>query len=347
MKEVKANDYSIFIGKESLQAYDFNSYNQLAILVDENTKRDCLPIFLKATNIDAILIEVPSGEEHKNLEKCQLIWNTLSSHNFDRNSLLINLGGGVVGDMGGFAASTYKRGVDFIQIPTSLLAMVDASIGGKLGVDFAYLKNQIGVFNNPKAVLINPVFLNSLPKNQLLSGFAEVVKHALIADKCYWKEIKTTPLEKMNWESIILQSIVIKNNIVTQDPLDKDERKKLNFGHTFGHAIESFNGDDFTFGHAIESFYLKLGNPILHGEAISLGMILESNLSKINKEEKNEITSFISNTFSIPKKPPLRALLEWMKSDKKNRKEKINFTLLNGIGSSIINQEFTLNELFD
>ena len=333
MKEVKANDYSIFIGKESLQAYDFNSYNQLAILVDENTKKDCLPIFLKATNIDAIIVEISSGEEHKNLEKCQLIWNALSSHNFDRNSLLINLGGGVISDMGGFAASTYKRGIDFIQIPTSLLAMVDASVGGKLGVDFAYLKNQIGVFNNPKAVLINTVFLKSLPKNQLLSGFAEVVKHALIADKCYWKEIKTTPLEKMNWESIILQSIVIKNNIVTQDPLDKGERKKLNFGHTFGHAIESF--------------YLKLGNPILHGEAISLGMILESNLSKINKEEKNEITSFISNTFSIPKKPPLRALLEWMKSDKKNRKEKINFTLLNGVGSSIINQEFTLDELFD
>ena len=333
MKEVKANDYSIFIGKESLQAYDFNSYNQLAILVDENTKKDCLPIFLKATNIDAIIVEISSGEEHKNLEKCQLIWNALSSHNFDRNSLLINLGGGVIGDMGGFAASTYKRGIDFIQIPTSLLAMVDASVGGKLGVDFAYLKNQIGVFNNPKAVLINTVFLNSLPKNQLLSGFAEVVKHALIADKCYWKEIKTTPLEKMNWESIILQSLVIKNNIVTQDPLDKGERKKLNFGHTFGHAIESF--------------YLKLGNPILHGEAISLGMILESNLSKINKEEKNEIASFISNTFSIPKKPPLRALLEWMKSDKKNRKEKINFTLLNGVGSSIINQEFTVDELFD
>ena len=333
MKEVKANDYSIFIGKESLQAYDFNSYNQLAILVDENTKKDCLPVFLKATNIDAIIVEISSGEEHKNLEKCQLIWNALSSHNFDRNSLLINLGGGVIGDMGGFAASTYKRGIDFIQIPTSLLAMVDASVGGKLGVDFAYLKNQIGVFNNPKAVLINTVFLNSLPKNQLLSGFAEVVKHALIADKCYWKEIKTTPLEKMNWESIILQSLVIKNNIVTQDPLDKGERKKLNFGHTFGHAIESF--------------YLKLGNPILHGEAISLGMILESNISKINKEEKNEIASFISNTFSIPKKPPLRALLEWMKSDKKKRKEKINFTLLNGVGSSIINQEFTVDELFD
>ncbi len=333
MKEVKAKDYSIFIGKESLQAYDFNSYNQLAILVDENTKRDCLPIFLKASNIDAILIEIPSGESHKNLESCQLIWNVLSSHHFDRNSLLINLGGGVIGDIGGFAASTYKRGIDFIQIPTSLLAMVDASVGGKLGIDFAYLKNQIGLFNNPKAVLINPVFLISLPKNQLLSGFAEVVKHALIADKCYWKEIKTTPLEKMNWESIILQSLVIKNNIVRQDPLEKDERKKLNFGHTFGHAIESL--------------YLKLEKPILHGEAISLGMILECNLSKINKEEKDEITSFILNTFSIPKKPPISSLLEWMKSDKKNRKEKINFTLLSGIGTSIINQEFTIDELLD
>ena len=333
MKEVKANDYSIFIGQESLQAYDFNSYNQLAILVDENTKRDCLHVFLKATNIDAILIEIPSGEEHKNIEKCQLIWNALSSHHFDRNSLLINLGGGVVSDMGGFAASTYKRGIDFIQVPTSLLAMVDASVGGKLGIDFRYLKNQIGVFNNPKAVLINPVFLNSLPNNQLLSGFAEVVKHALIEDKCYWKEITTTSLEKMNWESIILQSIVIKNNIVTQDPLEKGERKKLNFGHTFGHAIESF--------------YLKLGKPILHGEAISLGMILESNLSKINNEEKHEISSFILQTFSLPKKPPLSVLLEWMKSDKKNSKEKINFTLLNGIGSSIINQEYTADELLD
>ena len=333
MNQVKTNDYSIFIGKESLQAFDFNSYNQIAILVDENTKKDCLPIFLKATDIDAIIIEIFSGEEHKNLVSCQLIWNTLSSHQFDRNSLLINLGGGVIGDMGGFAASTYKRGIDFIQIPTSLLAMLDACIGGKLGINFAYLKNQIGVFNNPKTVLVNPVFLNSLPKNQLLSGFAEAVKHALIADKYYWKEIKTTSLEKMNWEFIILQSLVIKNNIITQDPLEKGERKKLNFGHTFGHAIESH--------------YLKLGKPILHGEAISLGMILESNLSKINKEEKNEISSLISNTFSIPKQPPLSTLLEWMKSDKKNRKEKINFTLLNGIGSSIINQEFTIDELLD
>ena len=333
MKEVKANDYSIFIGKDSLRAYDFSSYNQLAILVDENTKRHCLPVFLKATNIDAILIEIPSGEEHKNLESCKLIWNALSSHHFDRDSLLINLGSGVIGDMGGFAASTYKRGIDFIHIPTSLLAMVDASVGGKLGIDFAYLKNQIGLFNNPKAVLINPFFLNSLPKNQLLSGFAEVVKHALITDKYYWKEIKNTPLEKMNWESIIHQSVMIKNDIVTQDPLEKGERKKLNFGHTFGHAIESF--------------YLEQGKPILHGEAISLGMILESNLSKINKEEKEEISSFISNNFSIPKQPPLRALLEWMKSDKKNRKEKINLTLLDGIGSSLINQEFTVDELLD
>ena len=333
MREVKANDYSILIGTESLQAFDFSTYSQLAILVDENTKRDCLPIFLEATNIDAILIEIPSGEEYKNLEGCQLIWNALSAHHFDRNSLLINLGGGVIGDMGGFAASTYKRGIDFIQIPTSLLAMVDASVGGKLGIDFAYLKNQIGVFSNPKAVLINPVFLNSLPKNQLLSGFAEVVKHALIADKYYWKEIKTNPLEKMNWVSVIHQSVVIKNNIVTQDPLEKGERKKLNFGHTFGHAIESY--------------HLAEGNPILHGEAVALGMIIESKLSKLNKDQREDIILFVKNVFSIPQTPPQQELVKWMKSDKKNRKEKINFTLLNGIGSSIINQEFTVDELLD
>ena len=147
-----------FIGNGALQAFDFSAYSELAILVDENTKRDCLSTFLNTTNTEAILIEIPSGENNKNINSCQLIWEALSKHHFDRNSLLINLGGGVIGDMGGFAASTYKRGVDFIQIPTTLLAMVDASVGGKLGVDFANLKNQIGLFKNPKAVLIDAVF---------------------------------------------------------------------------------------------------------------------------------------------------------------------------------------------
>lgn len=333
MKEVRSNDYCILIGSESLQSFDFNSYSKLAILVDENTKRDCLPTFLNNTKIEAVIIEISSGESNKNIDSCQLIWNTLSEHHYDRNSLLINLGGGVIGDIGGFAASTFKRGIDFIQIPTTLLAMVDASVGGKLGIDFAYLKNQIGLFKNPKAVLINPVFLNSLPKNQLLSGFAEVVKHALIADKRYWKEIKSTPLEKMNWESIIHQSVVIKNDIVTKDPLEKGERKKLNFGHTFGHAIESY--------------HLAEGNPILHGEAIALGMITESKISKLNTDQKEEIILFIKNIFSIRKMPPQKKLIEWMKNDKKNLKGKINFTLLDCIGSSVINQEFTVNELPD
>lgn len=333
MKEVKANDYSIFIGSESLQAFDFNTYSKLAILVDENTKRNCLPTFLNNIKTEAVIIEVSSGESNKNIDSCQLIWNALSQHHFDRNSLLINLGGGVIGDMGGFAASTFKRGIDFIQIPTTLLAMVDASVGGKLGVDFTYLKNQIGLFKNPKAVLINPIFLNSLPKNQLLSGFAEVVKHALIADKGYWKEIKNTPLEEMNWESIIHQSVVIKNDIVTKDPLEKGERKKLNFGHTFGHAIESY--------------HLAEGNPILHGEAVALGMIVESKLSKLSTEQKEEIILFIKNIFSIPKMPPQHKLIEWMKNDKKNLKGKLLFSLLHEIGRCDFNQVLDLQEIQD
>ena len=198
----------------------------------------------------------------------------LTENQFDRNSLLINLGGGVIGDMGGFCASTYKRGIDFIQIPTTLLAMVDASVGGKLGVDFGELKNQIGLFKNPKTVIVNPDFLDTLEKTQLKSGFAEVVKHALIADKNLWNKLSSTPFENLVWEEIIAISVQIKNKIVREDPWENGERKKLNFGHTFGHAIESY--------------YLEKGTPILHGEAVFMGIILETDLSVISEEEKKK-----------------------------------------------------------
>ncbi len=329
MKEIIASNYSIWIGENSLSKLNAGSYSKIAILVDENTKRDCLSKLPKLEN--PIIIEIQSGEENKNLATCNFIWEELTKHNFDRNSLLINLGGGVIGDMGGFCASTYKRGIDFIHIPTTLLAMADASIGGKLGVDFNHLKNQIGLFTNPKSVIINPVFLQTLIENQFKSGFAEVVKHALIADENLWSIITTTDFEKLNWEKIITLSVELKNKIVFTDSKEKGERKKLNFGHTFGHAIESY--------------YLEKGTPILHGEAIFMGMILETELSNLSNSKKNEIKNYILSNFGLPYTPAKTELLKFLKNDKKNKAEKINFSLLNGIGNCTIDNLLTEDEL--
>ena len=329
MKEIIASNYSIWIGENSLSKLNIRSYSKVAILVDENTKRDCLSKLPKLEN--PIIIEIQSGEENKNLATCDFIWQELTKHNFDRNSLLINLGGGVIGDMGGFCASTYKRGIDFIHIPTTLLAMADASIGGKLGVDFNHLKNQIGLFANPKSVIINPVFLQTLIENQFKSGFAEVVKHALIANENLWSIITTTDFEKLNWEKIITLSVELKNKIVFTDSKEKGERKKLNFGHTFGHAIESY--------------YLEKGTPILHGEAIFMGINLETELSNLSNSKKNEIKNYILSNFGLPYTPSKMELLKFLKNDKKNKAEKINFSLLNGIGNCTIDNLLTEDEL--
>jgi len=298
-------------------------------LVDENTKRDCL---FKLPQIEnALIIEIKSGEEYKNLSTCNFIWEQLTINNFDRNALLINLGGGVIGDIGGFCAATYKRGVEFIHIPTTLLAMVDASVGGKLGVDFNGLKNQVGLFSNPKFVIINPIFLQTLPEEELKSGFAEVVKHALITDKDLWKKIINTPFNNLDWKAITYTSLQIKNKIVISDPKEKGERKKLNFGHTFGHAIESY--------------YLEKGTPILHGEAIFIGIILESEMSDLTQSEKNEIKNYILSNFGLPYTPKKSYLHKFLLNDKKNQEGKINFSLLKGIGNCTIDNLFTEDEL--
>ena len=329
MKEIKSDNYSIWIGENSLSKLDVSEYSKIGILVDENTKEFCLPLLSEFKK--SIIIEIKSGEENKNIDTCNLIWEALSQNSFDRNSLLINLGGGVIGDMGGFCASTYKRGIDFIQIPTSLLAMVDASVGGKLGVNFNDLKNQVGLFSNPKLVIINPKFLDTLAENELRSGFAEVVKHALIVDKNLWEHIQNSSLLDLDWEEIIETSVQIKNKIVISDPKEKGERKKLNFGHTFGHAIESY--------------YLQKGTPILHGEAIFMGIILESELSSLSVSEKNDIKNYILSNFGLPYTPPKSDLLNFLRNDKKNKEEKINFSLLNTIGDCTINNLFSEDEL--
>ena len=329
MKEIKAIDYSIWIGKNSFSKLDISNYSQVAILVDENTNRDCLSKLPQIEN--ALIIEIKSGEEYKNISTCSFIWEQLTINNFDRNSLLINLGGGVIGDMGGFCAATYKRGLEFIHIPTTLLAMVDASVGGKLGIDFKGFKNQIGLFNNPKAVLISSEFLETLAESELKSGFAEVVKHALISDNSLWLKLKNTPFTDLDWEDIIDTSVQIKNKIVLADPFEKEERKKLNFGHTFGHAIESY--------------YLEKGTPISHGEAVFMGMILETKMSDLSETDKNEIKNYVLSNFALPYTPKKSSLHKFLINDKKNQNGKINFTLLNGIGNCSLDNLFSLDEL--
>ena len=329
MKEIKAIDYSIWIGVNSLSKLDISTYSKVAILVDENTKRDCLYKLPKIEN--AIIIEIKSGEEYKNISTCNFIWEQLTINNFDRNSLLINLGGGVIGDMGGFCAATYKRGLEFINIPTTLLAMVDASVGGKLGIDFKGFKNQIGLFNNPKAVLISPEFLETLAESELKSGFAEVVKHTLISDNSLWVKLNNTPYTDLDWKDIIDTSVRIKNKIVLADPFEKGERKKLNFGHTFGHAIESY--------------YLEKGTPISHGEAVFMGMILETEISDLSETDKNEIKNYILSNFSLPYTPKKLNLHKYLINDKKNQDGKINFTLLSGIGKCSFDNLFSIDEL--
>ena len=329
MKEIKAIDYSIWIGENSLSKLDISTYSKVAILVDENTKRDCLYKLPKIEN--PLIIEIKLGEEYKDISTCSFIWEQLTINNFDRNSLLINIGGGVISDMGGFCATTYKRGLEFIHIPTTLLAMVDASVGGKLGINFKGFKNQIGLFNNPKAVFISSKFLETLEESELNSGFAEVLKHALISDNSLWLKLKNTPFTDLDWEDIIDTSLQIKNKIVLADPFEKGERKKLNFGHTFGHAIESY--------------YLEKGTSISHGEAVFMGMILETEISDLSETEKNEIKNYILSNFSLPYTPKKTNLHKFLINDKKNQNGKINFTLLSGIGNCSFDNLFSPDEL--
>jgi 3-dehydroquinate synthase len=341
MGEIKSADYSVYISGDitkEINAFFKSSpinYSKIFILVDENSFKNCYPPLVERVTAfkDAELIEIESGEENKNIDVCLQIWSTLSELGADRKSLFINLGGGVIGDMGGFIASTFKRGIDFINIPTTLLAQVDASVGGKVGIDLNHLKNEIGVFNNPKAVFINSNFLKTLNKRQLLSGFAEIIKHALIADTGYWKKLLNVNLTDFeNLDKLIEASVKIKNKVVLQDPQEYGIRKSLNFGHTIGHAIETCSLEEMD------------GESFLHGEAIAVGMICEAYLSyklcNLPKEQLAEITDFI-----LGKYPALaidhmdqQHLIELMAHDKKNEKGLINFSLLSAIGTCEINK---------
>lgn len=313
---------------------------QLLVLVDENTHEHCLPILLGnlETQIPYEIIEIEPGEELKNLETATQLWEILTEFGTDRKALLINLGGGVITDMGGFVASTYKRGIPFINIPTTLLGMCDASIGGKTGIDHQFLKNIIGTFAEPEQIFVFPEFLNTLPFEELRSGFAEMLKHGLITDEKHWIDlISIQNLSPENIFPFIETSMKIKQNVVELDFTEQNIRKTLNFGHTIGHAIESL-------------FLLK-ETPIMHGEAVAMGMICETRISFLNDLISEETSNTI--ILNLRKFYPqidisdfsLEDILNLMKNDKKNSHGNINFSLLNGIGNSTFNCSVSIENI--
>jgi len=304
---------------------DGKSYSKIAVLSDDNTIRYCYPVIQKGLPVHDVF-QVASGEEHKNLDTCEVIWQKMTASEMDRHALLIIIGGGVLGDMGGFCAATYKRGIDFVLIPTTLLSQVDASIGGKLGIDFQHFKNHIGVFQTPVLTILHAGFLNTLPEAERRSGFAEVIKHALIADAPVWHEIKKHSLADQNWEMLLRHSVKVKLNVVRTDPYEKGLRKTLNAGHTIGHAVETY--------------LLQESRKILHGEAIAVGLICEAFLAKengmITPDDFEAIREYLLTVFGTVqlKSGEEDAIAKLTMQDKKNRGNKIMCVLLDGIGKA-------------
>lgn len=338
MEPIKNTDHFIYFesGLAPLKAIlDKNKYSKVFVFADTNTSALCLPVFRSLLDDleDFDIIETDPGEENKNIDFCIGIWKTLLDFGADRKCLMINLGGGVITDMGGFVASTYKRGIDFINIPTTLLSQVDASVGGKTGIDIDNVKNMVGTFSLPQAVFIENTFLTTLPKRELLSGFAEMIKHGLIADKVYYERLKTSDYQALAPEEIY-HSIAIKNQVVTADPLEKGLRKILNFGHTIGHAVESYA-------------LTNSKKPLTHGEAIAIGMVTEAFLSakycNLTKDELTDISNYILSIYPKYniKEKSFDTLLELMQSDKKNEDGQIMFSLLDTIGTCTFNCRVT------
>ena len=311
--------------------------NKVFIICDSNTE-SCSTIFedkVKFKNTFKITIE--AGEENKNIDQVLRIWTFLNNNKANKNDWIINVGGGMICDLGGFAASSFKRGISFINIPTSLLGMVDAAIGGKTGFNLNALKNNIGTFYPAKLVVCDAIFLKTLPEHELKSGFAEVIKHALISDYKFWNKIKNQSFEDYNFHEIINFSINHKLNIVEKDPKENGSRKKLNFGHTIGHALESH--------------FLSLNKTIFHGFAVAQGMAIEAfisyKLNHISKEKYTEIKEFIFSIYQpiAINKNDIKTLVGFMSNDKKNENTKINFTLLDDIGSAVYDKYISAEDI--
>jgi 3-dehydroquinate synthase len=304
-------------------------YSKVFVLVDSNTHQHCWPILkIALLEFTPSLIVVPAGEQHKTLETCQTIWQQLMMLRADRKAVVLNLGGGVLGDMGGFCAATFKRGLDFIQLPTTLLAQVDASVGGKLGVDFEGVKNSIGLFKSPQAVYLHPPFFQTLPKAELYSGYAEMIKHALLQQQMPWRSFLPAEFPPRDWQSSIEASIAVKKNIVAQDPLEQGLRKQLNLGHTIGHAIESLSW--------------KTPTPLLHGEAVAIGTLLAAYLSwrllGWPVGELETLNQYIRSLYAPYDLTLLNraAIWELILQDKKNSHQQTSFTLLRADGTVAI-----------
>ena len=344
MQTLESLGYTVFFEENLSSLEDFifqRQYSQILILVDRNTNDHCLPVLQAAmpSITDYDIIEIDPGEENKNIDFCIGVWKTMLDFGADRKALMINLGGGVVTDMGGFAASTFKRGIDFIQIPTTLLSQVDASVGGKTGIDLDNVKNIIGTFTQPQAVFISAKFLATLDERQIRSGFAEVIKHGLIQDRSFYEKCKDVELDTIE-TSMIKRSVEIKNDVILKDPTEQGLRKILNFGHTIGHAIEGYSLSNDR-------------NPLLHGEAIAIGMICEGFLSyKLNglsEVELEDLTTLFLARYSpyTYTSDQYDGFIEIMKNDKKNEDNKIGFALLKEIGNAEYNIYVDKNDIVE
>ena len=322
------------LGQSLKEAMEACERDKVFILMDETTERCCLPVVEAAVGLqDAKRIIIGATDTHKNLESLAHVWEELGTGGGTRHSLLINIGGGMVTDLGGFAASTFKRGINYINIPTTLLSMVDASVGGKTGINFRGLKNEIGVFNNAATVILDTQFLKTLDAENICSGYAEMLKHGLISNEQMWAELMKKLLSRM-----VADSVAVKERIVTEDPTEQGIRKALNLGHTVGHAFESF---------ALKH------QPVLHGYAVAWGLICELYLSCMKTgfptDKMHQTVRFIKEhygmmTITCDDYP---TLLELMTHDKKNVAGIINFTLLGGIGDIRINQTATKDEIYE
>lgn len=332
IKKINGAGNHVVIGDDQFQSLNRfikkNNYNKFIIICDENTAQNCLPTLLFNCDdlLEAELIEIDSGEENKTLETCMQIWSAFQGMNIDRNTLILNLGGGVITDMGGFIASVYKRGIDFVNIPTTLLAMVDASVGGKNGVDLLSVKNQIGTITQPKLVVINPIFLETLNERQIRNGIAEILKIALVQDEPFYKLLSGIKnIKNFISSEIIFHAVWLKYQVVKQDPTEKHLRKCLNFGHSIGHALESACLDE--------------KKDVLHGEAIAAGMLMESYIAYQLKQCSKSVLSAVEKIIKkhyirIPISTSIeKNLLEHIKHDKKNINGKWMFAIANQIGS--------------
>lgn len=331
---------STHLENELVSALSECEHDKLFVLTDTTTQEMCLPVLQKFYCMkEAKVITIPASDSHKDIESLMMVWKGLQEGGASRHSCMINLGGGMVTDLGGFAASTFKRGINFINIPTTLLAMVDASVGGKTGINFGGLKNEVGVFNDSKFVILDTEFLKTLDAKNICSGYAEMLKHGLISTEAMWEELVSFDLANPDLKQLqrmVGDSVKVKERIVEQDPHEKGIRKALNLGHTFGHAFESWA--------------LKR-KPILHGYAVAFGLIPELYLSVAKTgfptEKMRQTVNFIKENYGTLNITcdDYDELIELMHHDKKNQNGIINFTMLGAIEDIRINQTATTEEI--